>query len=142
MRRKSKYSLDYQTSGYNLLEKYSDKKGYRVFILESSKTKTLIFDIIKINYLKRKVDFNRWQEIEIFCLKEKSKEGYFIDPSTFNYNISFLNKISHRVRNWILKRLNSLPVGNNGKTIGDFCVRSKCGYLSYDLGALNKEINI
>lgn len=127
--------------GYKLLEKYSDRRGYRVFILESLRTGTIVFDIVRINYLKRKNDFNRWEEVEIFCLKNKSVDSYFVDPSTFNYNVSFLNEnnlAKRQVRNWILKRLNSLPIGNKNKVLGDFQI-NKNGKIFYNLEELSKE---
>ena len=141
MKRKSKYSLDYKMFGYKLLEKYSDRQGYRVFILESLRTGTIVFDIVRINYLKRKNDFNRWEEVEIFCLKNKSTDSYFVDPSTFNYNVSFLNEnnlAKRQVRSWILKRLNSLPIGNKNKVLGDFQI-NKNGKIFYNLEELSKE---
>ena len=48
------------------------------------------------------------------------------------------NLAKRQGRNWILKRLNSLPIGNKNKVLGDFQI-NKNGKIFYNLEELNKE---
>ena len=125
-----------------IFDYYRDKHGFIVYYGVDEFGK-ILFDINKIN--KKKGQKKKQNDNEILYIFHTSSEGYnhVFDPTELpdNLGILFQYKDSSNVRRWVLKRLNSLPVGNNGKTIGDFCVRSKCGYLSYDLEALNNEIN-
>ena len=127
-----------------ILDKYRDKHGFRIFIGEDSRGKILI-DINKVRYRYHQCNgdiCNRYCDCELlFIFHTDGISKFVFDPTEIGENlwILFKYKNSSCARRWTLKKLNSIPVGPNGKTIGDFCVWTKHGYPIYDTEALSRE---
>ena len=127
-----------------ILDKYRDKYGFRVFIGEDRSGKILI-DINKVIYRhnRKGIYWNRYCDCELlFIFHTDGVSKYVFDPTELGENlwILFKYKNSSRVRRWVLKRLNAVFVGSDGKTIGDFCTWNKHVYPVYDLTKLNEEV--
>lgn len=129
-----------------ILDKYRDKHGFRIFIGEDERGRILI-DINKVIYRYKYFDGsikNRYCNNELLYVFHTSGEkidSHVFDPTELpeNLDILFKYKNSSCARRWILNKLNKIPVGPNGKIIGDFLYRTKHGYVIYDVIGLEKE---
>ena len=104
-----------------------------------------LLDINKVIYRhnRKGIYWNRYCDCELlFIFHTDGVSKYVFDPTELGENlwILFKYKNSSRVRRWVLKRLNAVFVGSDGKTIGDFCTWNKHGYPVYDLTKLNEEV--
>ena len=123
----------------NIFEIYRDKRGFRVFWGIDDRG-NIIFDINKIIFSKGRTGKKYRSDGELLTVYNH-KPFFVLNPMELPDNIGILYQYSHssHVRRWVFKRLNSISIGNNGKTIGDFQIRTKVGYFYYDLENLNKE---
>lgn len=123
----------------NIFEIYRDKHGFRVFWGIDDQG-NIIFDINKIIFSKGRTRKKYKSDGELLTVYNH-KPSFVLNPMELPDNIRILYQYSHssHVRRWVFKRLNSIPIGNHGKTIGDFQIRTKNGYFYYNLENLNKE---